>query len=71
MKKLLFLAPLVLFANEIKKVEFIGLKHISTVSAKEISLLHTNDELDLEKVDKTIKRFYKYGYFEDIKAETP
>ena len=69
MKKLLFLAPLVLFANEIKKVEFIGLKHISTVSAKEISLLHTNDELDLEKVDKTIKKFYKYGYFEDIKAD--
>jgi len=70
MKKLLFLTPLLLFANDtIKNIEFIGLKHISTISANEISLLHKGDELDLDKVNKTIKDFYKYGYFKNIKAE--
>ena len=70
MKKLLFLAPLLLFANDnIKNIEFIGLKHISIVSAKDISLLQKGDELDISKVDKTIKKFYKFGYFKNIKAE--
>ena len=70
MKKLLFLTPLLLLANNtIKDVEFVGLKHISIVSAKQISLVHKGDELDLEKVNKTIKDFYKFGYFKDIKAD--
>ena len=70
MKKLLFLAPLLLFANDnITDIKFIGLKHISVVSAKDISLLQKGDDLDASKVDKTIKQFYKFGYFKDIKAE--
>ncbi len=69
MKRLLFLAPLLLFANDtIKKVEFVGLKHISDISAKEISLLQSGDELSIEKVDRSIKKFYEYGYFENIRA---
>jgi len=70
MKKMLFLTPLMLFAanNQIEKVEFTGLKHISTISAKQISVLHNGDYLDLSKVNKTIKDFYSYGYFKDIKA---
>jgi outer membrane protein insertion porin family len=59
MKKLLFLAPLMLLANDkIEKVEFIGLKHISNVSAKEISLLHNGEQLNIEKVNQSIKNFY-------------
>ena len=70
MKKILFLAPLMLFAsNKIDKVEFIGLKHLSNISANQISLLHKGDYLDLDKVNKTIKQFYSYGYFRDIKAD--
>jgi len=70
MKKLLFLTPLLLFANDnIQDIKFIGLKHISVVSAKDISLLQKGDELDISKVDKTIKKFYKYGYFKNIEAD--
>jgi len=70
MKKLLFLAPLLLFANDnIKDIQFKGLKHISIVSAKDISLLQKGDELDINKVNKTIKQFYKFGYFKNIEAD--
>ena len=70
MKRLLFLAPLLLFANDnIKNIEFKGLRYISSVSANEISLLQKGDELDLNKVDQTIRKFYKYGYFKNIKAD--
>jgi len=69
MKRLLFLAPFLLYAENITNIEFIGLKHISLMSAKETSLLHKGDELNLAKVDQTIKKFYSYGYFQDIKAE--
>jgi len=57
MKKLLFLTPLLLFSNDnIKNIEFVGLKHISPVSAKEISFLQKGDILDESKINKTIKR---------------
>ncbi len=69
MKKLLFLAPIALLANQIQNVEFVGLKHISTTTAKNISLVHKGDELNINKVNQTIKKFYKYGYFKDIKVE--
>jgi len=69
MKKLLFFTPLLLLANNIENIQFVGLKHISTVSAKDISLLQKGDELNLEKVDKTIKKFYSYGYFKNIKVK--
>ena len=69
MKKLLFLAPIALFASQIQKVEFVGLKHISPITAQDISLVHKGDELNLDKVNQTIKKFYNYGYFDDIKAE--
>jgi len=69
MKRLLFLTPFILYAQNIQNIEFIGLKHISVMSAKETSLLHKGDELNLDKVNQTIKTFYSYGYFKDIKAE--
>jgi outer membrane protein insertion porin family len=71
MKKILFLTPFMLFAanNQIDKVEFNDLKHLSIISAKQTSLLHKGDYLDIEKVDKTIKNFYSYGYFKNIKAD--
>ena len=70
MKKLLFLAPFLLFANDnIINIEFLGLKHISKTSAKEISLLHKGDTVNIEKINKTIKNFYKFGYFKNIEVE--
>jgi len=68
-KTLFFVVPLLLFANqEIKNVKFIGLKHMSVVSANEISLLHKGDEFNLDDVNEAIKKFYSYGYFENIIA---
>ena len=71
MKRLLFLAPIILLADNqiVNKIEFIGLKHLSPITAKEISLIQSGDSLNLEKVDKTIKKFYSYNYFKQIKAE--
>jgi len=69
-KKLLLLTPFVLFGmNQIKEIKFDGLEHLSNVSAKGVSLLQKGEELDLEKVNKTIKKFYNYGYFKNITAE--
>ena len=70
MKRLLFLMPFLLFAeNRIENIKFEGLKHISNVSAEQISVLQKGDELDLRKVNTTIKDFYKFGYFKDIQAD--
>ena len=69
MKRLLFFTPLLLLANSITDIKFEGLKHISKISANEISLLHKGDEFNLEKVDLSIKKFYKYGYFKKIEAD--
>jgi len=72
MKYILPVTSLLLFSLEattIKDVKFEGLKHISQISAKQISLIHPNENLDIEKIDKTIKKFYKYGYFRNIEAE--
>ena len=70
-KKLLLLTPFLLFAmnNEVKDIRFEGLEHLSQVSAKGVSLLQKGEELDLDKVNKTIKKFYEYGYFKDIEAD--
>ena len=69
MKKLLFLAPIALLANQIQNIEFIGLKHISQTTAKDISLVHKGDELNINKINQSIKKFYQYGYFDKIKAD--
>jgi len=72
MKRLLFLTPFLLYAtdsNVIQDIQFVGLEHISSISARETSLLHKGDELNLDKVNQTIKKFYNYGYFKDIKVE--
>jgi outer membrane protein insertion porin family len=40
--------------------------HLSKDVASEISGLHAGDEFDINKIDESLKRFYKQGYFSDI-----
>ena len=68
-KKILFLVPFMLYASQIKDIRFTGLTHFSKVSALNSSLLQKGDEFNLKKIENTIKNYYSYGYFKDIKAD--
>jgi len=68
--RILFLA-LVLFvgllqAKTVNDIEFDGLVHLSEPLAKESLGFGIGDSLSESKIDKSIKRFYEYGYFTDI-----
>jgi outer membrane protein insertion porin family len=47
-------------------MEYKGLIHLSPDVASEISGLHVGDEFDINKIDESLKKFYKQGYFSDI-----
>ena len=55
-----------LHAEQITSIEYINLTKISTNIANETLGIRVGDELSVEKVNKAIKEFYKYNYFEDI-----
>ncbi|QCI28922.1 outer membrane protein assembly factor BamA [Caminibacter pacificus] len=70
MKRLLiFLLPIIIFAQTITKVDYKGLIHISPITASTITQITPNSQFDIEKIDKAIKNLYKTGYFEEIKAD--
>ncbi|MCH9814337.1 MAG: outer membrane protein assembly factor BamA [Epsilonproteobacteria bacterium] len=56
-------------ADTIKAVKFKGLIHISDAIAQEIIEVKSGDELNPEKIDKSIKKLYAQQYFEDIWVE--
>ena len=60
--------PFILFAN-VQNIDFKGLIHISPVTAKSIISIHQGDEFNMDKLDESIKKLYKSGYFKWIKAE--
>ena len=53
-------------AITIKSIKFDGLIHISNQIAKEILGFGTGDELDINKIDASIAKFYGQNYFKDI-----
>ncbi|RXK14306.1 outer membrane protein assembly factor BamA [Halarcobacter mediterraneus] len=55
-------------AEQITSIEYINLTKISPTIAKETLSIKVGDELDVEKVNKAIKDFYKFNYFDDIQA---
>ncbi len=55
-----------LSATTIKDIRFDGLIHISHQVAKEMLGFGIGDELDIEKIDKSISRFFEQNYFKDI-----
>jgi len=69
MKKLFTLSvglSSILLAQTITSIQYNGLLHISPEVAGEISGIHAGDIFDINKVDESIKKFYRQGYFSDI-----
>ena len=62
---LLFSASLVQ-AKTVVDIQFDGLIHLSEPVAKESLGFEAGDRLSEKKIDKSIKRFFQYGYFTDI-----
>lgn len=52
----------------VEKVRYDGLVHISEDVADQLLVQKPGQPLDREKVDRTIKTFFKQGYFNDIYA---
>lgn len=63
------LLSLPLFAAPITDIKFVGMVHISESIATGMLKIEVGEELDIEKVDETIKIFFKQGYFTDIWAD--
>jgi outer membrane protein insertion porin family len=72
LKKLLLLPILATFSSasmQIKSINFENLSRISTkVALENISLIEGNN-YKTEEITKAIKKFYKFGYFDDISVE--
>jgi len=62
----LFLSSLALSASTITDIKYEGLIHLSNTTASEISGINVGDQLDIERIDKVVKKFFNYGYFADI-----
>jgi len=56
----------ILLSQPIKKIEYKGLLHLSKDVASEITGIHVGDEFDINKIDESLKKLYKQGYFLDI-----
>ena len=69
MKKLFTLSvglSSILLSQNITSIQYNGLLHLSKEVAGEISGIHVGDTFDINKIDESIKNFYKQGYFSDI-----
>lgn len=62
----LFLSVTLLQAKTVKDIQFDGLVHLSKSVAKESLGFDVYDEISEKKIEQSIQRFYKYGYFTDI-----
>ena len=71
MKKNLVLLSLIcstaLYAETIKSIDLKNLTRISTDVVNETLDMKVSDELNLDKLNKAIKKFYSFGYFDDIR----
>ncbi|SFV52540.1 Outer membrane protein assembly factor YaeT precursor [hydrothermal vent metagenome] len=59
-----------LLSQTVTSIEYKGLLHLSKDVATEISGIHVGDEFDINKIDESLKNFYKQGYFTDIWIST-
>jgi len=55
-----------LSASTIKSIEYKNLSKISPKIVNETLNIKVGDELDNEKINNAIKKFYNFGYFDDI-----
>jgi len=57
-----------LSANTIKSIEYKDVNKISPQILNETLNMNIGDELDEDKLNEAVVKFYKYGYFDDIKV---
>ncbi|CAA6827303.1 MAG: Outer membrane protein assembly factor YaeT precursor [uncultured Sulfurovum sp.] len=73
MKKLFTLSvglSSILLAQNITSIQYNGLLHLSNEVATEISKINVGEPFDINKIDVSIKEFYRQGYFSDIVVST-
>ncbi len=63
---LFLLLGLILQAQQIKSIKYVNLTKISQNIANEQLGYKVGDELDINKINTFIKKFYSYNYFDDI-----
>ncbi len=72
MKKTLLATSMVLasllHAEQIQSIKYINLSSVSTSIANDTLDLQVGDQLDIKKINKAIKEFYRFGYFDDIQV---
>lgn len=56
-------------AHNVQTIQYDGMVHISETVAKRLNEVKIGEPLDPSAVDKTIKKFFEQGYFEDIWVE--
>lgn len=56
----------ILQAEQVKSIKFINLTKISPSVAKEALDINVGDQVDEEKINKAVKKFYEFHYFKDI-----
>ncbi|MBA1432672.1 MAG: outer membrane protein assembly factor BamA [Epsilonproteobacteria bacterium] len=58
-----------LYAEIVKSISFEGMMHLSKPVALRMLSFEKGDDVDVEQVDKAIKKYFDQGYFNDIWAE--
>jgi outer membrane protein insertion porin family len=58
-----------LYAEVVKSISFDGMMHLSKPVALRMLSFEKGDDIDVEDVDKAIKKYFEQGYFNDIWAE--
>ncbi len=66
----LMAAGTLLSAQTITQIKYEGLGQLSADAAAEISGIHTGDQMDVSKINQSIKNFYAQGYFKDVWVES-
>lgn len=56
----------ILHAEQVTSIEYVNLTKISTTIANETLEIKVGEELDIKKVNNSIKKFYRFNYFDDI-----
>lgn len=59
-----------LSAQAITQIKYEGLGQLSADAAAEISGIRTGDQMDVSKINQSIKNFYAQGYFKDVWVES-
>ncbi len=58
-----------IFARVINTIQYKGIVHISKSVALRMLKFNTGDDVSDEDIDRAIKKYFKQGYFKDIKAD--